>query len=127
MEAYVGTQPPSGGCVLKHYHRSKWHAYHRPAAFGRLCVETGKDYGGCFKLGTQPPSGGCVLKLLTKGNKNVYSSQPPSGGCVLKLVCLTTREKNFCPAAFGRLCVETLERRDAILAMEPSRLRAAVC
>ena len=34
------TQPPSGGCVLKHF----WIAYHElldfPAAFGRLCVET---------------------------------------------------------------------------------------
>ena len=36
----------------------------KPAAFGRLCVETtAKPLG--FAAGIyQPPSGGCVLKLL---------------------------------------------------------------
>ena len=78
-------QPPSGGCVLK----LNEHAYSpritRPAAFRRLCVETGnkkismgdKDpaafrrlcvettiIGWLGRLGIQPPSGGCVLKLF---------------------------------------------------------------
>ena len=35
----------------------------RPAAFGRLCVETMYRPGTRMLLG-QPPSGGCVLKRL---------------------------------------------------------------
>ena len=57
-----------------------------PAAFRRLCVETGvfepAERGGKI----QPPSGGCVLKL-SDGKKVTKSlPQPPSGGCVLKHV-----------------------------------------
>jgi len=33
--------------------------------------------------------------------------QPPSGGCVLKLNVWGHRNTLQCPAAFGRLCVET--------------------
>ena len=33
-------QPPSGGCVLKHYPNEKYFAAAPAAAFGRLCVET---------------------------------------------------------------------------------------
>ncbi|EFC86904.1 hypothetical protein NEIMUCOT_06683 [Neisseria mucosa ATCC 25996] len=35
----------------------------RPAAFGRLCVET-DSLGFDFAALSQPPSGGCVLKPL---------------------------------------------------------------
>ena len=34
------SQPPSGGCVLKLFYRNDKMAKGRPAAFGRLCVET---------------------------------------------------------------------------------------
>ena len=34
--------------------------------------------------------------------------QPPSGGCVLKLGLAYARNRAGGPAAFGRLCVETL-------------------
>ena len=56
----------------------------KPAAFGRLCVET----------------------MQTKGK---WSSpiQPPSGGCVLKQAVDLLRNEIEQPAAFGRLCVET--------------------
>ena len=53
--------------------------------------------------------------------------QPPSGGCVLK------HENRlllaFIPpaAAFGRLCVETGERKIPTGVWFGSRLRAAVC
>ena len=40
MEAYAGSQPPSGGCVLKLY---------------KVALKLEVIY--------QPPSGGCVLKL----------------------------------------------------------------
>ena len=35
-------------------------------------------------------------------------NQPPSGGCVLKLPFQTTLVSRYQPAAFGRLCVETV-------------------
>ena len=53
--------------------------------------------------------------------------QPPSGGCVLKLILDVLILWIHIPAAFGRLCVETLN----VLLITPrsiaSRLRAAVC
>ena len=60
------------------------------------------------KTAIQPPSGGCVLKQDGSLKQVVFDGQPPSGGCVLKpadkrhLPCAEN------PAAFGRLCVETL-------------------
>ena len=77
-------QPPSGGCVLKQSDDLKKSVKDKPAAFGRLCVETIK-YGFSQSQQSQPPSGGCVLKqdmhVWLKWSEN--------------------------PAAFGRLCVET--------------------
>ena len=35
--------------------------------------------------------------------------QPPSGGCVLKLLQIYAFQTAKKPAAFGRLCVETLK------------------
>ena len=54
-------QPPSGGCVLKHY-----------AHFARSIASA------------QPPSGGCVLKPCEMQKICHIVNQPPSGGCVLK-------------------------------------------
>ena len=34
------SQPPSGGCVLKHKRKLNHDYDYKPAAFGRLCVET---------------------------------------------------------------------------------------
>ena len=56
---------------------------------------------------------------------NSLKWQPPSGGCVLK------RGKEYQknterPAAFGRLCVETLKWH-VVRNIISSRLRAAVC
>ncbi len=59
-------------------------------------------------LCSQPPSGGCVLKLLPIDRGLPLLSQPPSGGCVLKLLDGFALKGFFHPAAFGRLCVETL-------------------
>ena len=75
----------------------------KPAAFGRLCVETYaiRSFESFF---SQPPSGGCVLKLLR---------HPQNLGIAVS-------------AAFGRLCVETVVT--SVKAGDPdSRLRAAVC
>ena len=38
-------QPPSGGCVLKRDNRLDVTPYTKPAAFGRLCVETTVQVG----------------------------------------------------------------------------------
>ena len=40
-----------------------------------------------------------------------YQVQPPSGGCVLKLFVLILSVTVNTAAAFGRLCVETSEKR----------------
>ena len=58
-------------------------AYGEPAAFGRLCVETGLYFVG-RPIGRQPPSGGCVLKHIKLCLVAPLPAQPPSGGCVLK-------------------------------------------
>ena len=100
-----------------------------PAAFGRLCVETlptqaaylprpQPPSGGCvlkhavvctiYALVRQPPSGGCVLKRCESAPARWYWRQPPSGGCVLKPLPLARKNSVQSPAAFGRLCVETV-------------------
>ena len=56
----------------------------------------------------QPPSGGCVLKQDEAEKKAIKAGQPPSGGCVLKLLFSDSRRPFALPAAFGRLCVETI-------------------
>ena len=81
-------QPPSGGCVLK------LDIFVQP--FGET---------------TQPPSGGCVLKRQQSVYLNKRQSQPPSGGCVLKQSSFLNGLKTDDPAAFRRLCVETLQTK----------------
>ena len=120
------SQPPSGGCVLK------------PASAWR-CVqfEIQPPSGGCvlklYYMGwhdserSQPPSGGCVLKPMCLPATIIPIPQPPSGGCVLKPSILSSILFHTVPAAFGRLCVETLLSFLSRFAVSPSRLRAAVC
>ena len=79
-----------------------------PAAFGRLCVETFRYASPSMRLRSQPPSGGCVLKLCGAMLGCIAWLQPPSGGCVLKPRRQHRRHRPIQPAAFGRLCVETV-------------------
>ena len=58
----TGIQPPSGGCVLKQRMMVSAVGTAKPAAFGRLCVETGLKRKEQEAAQAQPPSGGCVLK-----------------------------------------------------------------
>ena len=60
----------------------------------------------------QPPSGGCVLKQFNLSGIGEAFCQPPSGGCVLKRHGAGLSDAVVLPAAFGRLCVETLPRHD---------------
>ncbi|EET43546.1 hypothetical protein NEISICOT_02634 [Neisseria sicca ATCC 29256] len=99
----------------------------------------------------QPPSGGCVLKHKDDlAAQNTLQYQPPSGGCVLKHNPTPILTASLAPAAFGRLCVETIpsdsmkrepfqppsggcvlkqtgNNRNIQTNSDPSRLRAAVC
>ena len=76
-----------------------------------------------FECGTQPPSGGCVLKLKTgKGNVPALV-QPPSGGCVLKLSPSEKVLEMASPAAFRRLCVETLLKAGICKKFRPAAFR----
>ena len=45
-------------------------------------------------------------------NRAITHNQPPSGGCVLKLLKSQVFLMLKPPAAFGRLCVETLDLSD---------------
>ena len=56
----------------------------------------------------QPPSGGCVLKPKSGDEPVLDGPQPPSGGCVLKQAVVQIQTDLACPAAFRRLCVETV-------------------
>ena len=83
----------------------------RPAAFGRLCVETRAISWRRRRQLVQPPSGGCVLKHDSRREALTRMAQPPSGGCVLKLLMMPHLAAIYAPAAFGRLFVETLHRK----------------
>ena len=63
---FVGMQPPSGGCVLKHFVNPCKLKGGYAAAFGRLCVETVAGPRAAYVYHGQPPSGGCVLKQFWK-------------------------------------------------------------
>ena len=102
-------QPPSGGCVLKLPKSINSKRNTIPAAFGRLCVETAYQCP-IRRPSTQPPSGGCVLKHSLIIIYKAFWYQPPSGGCVLKRHVVNLKNTHAIPAAFGRLCVETLLR-----------------
>ena len=63
-----------------------------------------------------------MLKLDKQFDGVYIINQPPSGGCVLKLKGVEGYPKGLQPAAFRRLCVETLTRlqKREVLAQPPS-------
>ena len=99
-------QPPSGGCVLKLTEKTPNPRAERPAAFRRLCVET--QPGTCPRFGTVPAAFRrlCVETTRIHNHVRLYR-QPPSGGCVLKHFGGQNNTMLIEPAAFRRLCVET--------------------
>ena len=86
------------------------------------------DVGFGLVLGAaQPPSGGCVLKLVI-GIAAVAAAFPAA----FRRLCVETikpvgRKLYEWPAAFRRLCVETLAMARIDLPLMTSRLQAAVC
>ena len=102
------SQPPSGGCVLKHQLNLALPAVsNQPPSGGCVLKQIQKPAFAKFAQ-NQPPSGGCVLKHAYKYSQYKYTCQPPSGGCVLKPSNATSHGCFYGPAAFRRLCVETL-------------------
>ena len=93
--------------MLKPRRQSPLGSQQRPAAFGRLCVETTRYPLPDTEQESQPPSGGCVLKPARRFKNPVLVRQPPSGGYVLKLDSRGNVGFPCLPAAFRRLCVET--------------------
>ena len=68
-----------------------------------------------------------MLKHVVMKAFRLVTSQPPSGGCVLKLGKSRRIKHFYKPAAFRRLCVETLAKYQPSEHQESSRLQAAVC
>ena len=56
---------------------------------------------------------------------NTVNNQPPSGGCVLKQQMRKDLKNETCPAAFGRLCVETLGKSSRL--SKPSQPPSGGC
>ena len=80
----VRHQPPLGGCVLKPAFRLRVFEVGFPAAFRRLCVETGDST--TFST-PSPPAAFRRLCVETPNGTHVPPkpcAQPPLGGCVLK-------------------------------------------
>ena len=91
-QKYKTDQPPLGGCVLKQ--AVVTYAYFLPS---------------------QPPLGGCVLKRFSTVSVVFVHIQPPLGGCVLKRAFLKSARLCPMPAAFRRLCVETLLKSISVM------------
>ena len=101
--------------------RSTWFVL--PAAFGRLRVET---YGRRLSSGIAFPAAFGRLRVETNvaqldGVSDVY--QPPSGGCVLKPQYHNDTNRNGRPAAFGRLRVETYPKSQWMRRYPPAAFR----
>ena len=108
LHVYDDFQPPSGGCVLKPeyvcvYERTK----NQPPSGG--CVLKHVKSPMFQQVQNQPPSGGCVLKRCCTNRILTFFNQPPSGGCVLKPNTIRDIGMTHKPAAFRRLCVETID------------------
>ena len=68
-----------------------------------------------------------MLKPIQQARNLPELFQPPSGGCVLKPTIAYACLLFLLPAAFGRLCVETISQIQKFTGIRTSRLRAAVC
>ena len=68
-----------------------------------------------------------MLKLHEPEKSFRQIAQPPSGGCVLKLLYRRKFPLKIGPAAFRRLCVETVYAKRVMALRRASRLQAAVC
>ena len=79
----------------------------KPAAFGRLCVETMVKRMHPLQRAAPAAFGRLCVETVTDAFYFWVRIQPPSGGCVLKPNRMLRSSLTPIPAAFGRLCVET--------------------
>ena len=100
-------QPPLGGCVLKPVNIIAVLLHKCQPPLGG-CVLKQLILLCCQVFFRQPPLGGCVLKLVHQVISAKKILQPPLGGCVLKLNIYFHAQPHLLPAAFRRLCVETV-------------------
>ena len=75
----------------------------------------------------QPPSGGCVLKQTSTRKPGVYVEPAAFGRLCVETLKAAIPAASKTPAAFGRLCVETILLSMNVILILASRLRAAVC
>ena len=75
----------------------------------------------------QPPSGGCVLKHRGTDGHALATVPAAFGRLCVETLPTECVEQHLDPAAFGRLCVETPTSDYFAPDNAPSRLRAAVC
>ena len=68
-----------------------------------------------------------MLKQYVNHAAGCGAVQPPSGGCVLKQFVVQLLGFTAVPAAFRRLCVETMMSGGSGMVLAASRLQAAVC
>ena len=131
-------QPPSGGCVLKHFYGRGDAQWSEAATFGWLCVETISKpsfatswpsshlrVAVCWntaigeyvslRVGSHLRVAVCWNTGKNSGAKN-KNRQPPSGGCVLKPVNCDFGIAPTIAATFGRLCVETISHNYILIA-----------
>ena len=57
---------------------------------------------------SQPPSGGCVLKPRWSADPTHHEAPAAFGRLCVETMHLLTVREDMAPAAFGRLCVETM-------------------
>ena len=95
-------------------------AQFRPAAFGRLCVETRSIPGKASTAVCQPPSGGCVLKLRLPSHCRMAARPAAFGRLCVETSCFDLFYNTLNPAAFGRLCVETVSGLTVLSAWLPA-------
>ena len=136
------TQPPSGGCVLKLVGFGNFCRKLQPAAFGRLCVETGLRAVGlatgrpaafgrlCVETKSIIREHNCVIpaafgrlcvETVLVEYQYLLVSQPPSGGCVLKLPARTKcgGSKTTQPPSGGCVLKRRLKQQRSLSGCQP--------
>ncbi len=121
INIYV-SQPPLGGCVLKHLSAENWDWQQKPAAFRRLCVETAVPRLAPCRRGPAAFRRLCV-ETRQCSQLRQQRNQPPLGGCVLKHSYIGRGVVLDDPAAFRRLCVETARLASIVRTAVPAAFR----
>ena len=115
-------QPPSGGCVLKHFIKSAHFLTPSPAAFGRLCVETVIKTN--ISKNIIPAAFGRLCVETPRGRRAGNKSLPAAFG---RLCVETTKQNLKAQRCWPGLCVETPATTNSMQTYSVSHLKVAVC